>query len=71
MFDARFSRAGSRSQSGILDFPAMLLGADFFLAHRVFIAKSEGKVYITYNGGAIFDDPEKMAVASKPGDAGN
>jgi tetratricopeptide (TPR) repeat protein/predicted aspartyl protease len=32
----------------------MLLGADFLLAHRVFIANSQGKVYVTYNGGRVF-----------------
>jgi predicted aspartyl protease len=32
----------------------MLIGADFFLAHRVFVAKSQHKLYFTYNGGPIF-----------------
>jgi len=32
----------------------MLLGADFFLSHRVYIARSQGKVYFTYNGGPVF-----------------
>jgi tetratricopeptide (TPR) repeat protein len=33
----------------------MLLGADFFLSHHVYIAKSQGKVYFTYNGGPVFN----------------
>ena len=37
---------------GIAD---MLIGADFFLSHRIFIANSQAKVYITYNGGPVFD----------------
>lgn len=33
----------------------MLLGADFFKAHHVYIARSQGKVYFSYNGGPIFE----------------
>lgn len=33
----------------------MLLGADFFLAHHIYIAYSQNKLYFTYNGGAVFD----------------
>lgn len=33
----------------------MLLGADFFLAHHVYVAYSQEKVYFTYNGGRVFD----------------
>ena len=29
----------------------MLIGADFFLSHRVFVASSQRKLYFTYNGG--------------------
>jgi tetratricopeptide (TPR) repeat protein/predicted aspartyl protease len=36
-----------------LDFD-MLLGADFFLAHRVFVSNSQHKVYFSYNGGPVF-----------------
>jgi tetratricopeptide (TPR) repeat protein/predicted aspartyl protease len=32
----------------------MLLGADFFLSHRVYISHSQHKLYFTYNGGPIF-----------------
>lgn len=32
----------------------MLLGADFLLAHRLYIARSQHKVYFTYNGGSVF-----------------
>jgi len=39
--------------SGI-DGPDMLLGADFLLAHRVYFARSQEKVYFTYNGGKPF-----------------
>lgn len=32
----------------------MLLGADFFLSHRIYVANSEDKIYFTYNGGRVF-----------------
>lgn len=34
--------------------PDMLLGVDFFLAHHIYIANSQGKIYFTYNGGRVF-----------------
>ncbi len=33
----------------------MLLGADFFLSHRIYVATSQRKLYFTYNGGPVFD----------------
>jgi tetratricopeptide (TPR) repeat protein/predicted aspartyl protease len=33
----------------------MLIGADFFLSHRIYVANSQGKLYFTYNGGPVFD----------------
>jgi tetratricopeptide (TPR) repeat protein/predicted aspartyl protease len=44
---------------GIAD---MLIGADFFLSHRIFIANNQGKLYFTYNGGPVFD----LRTTSKP-----
>ncbi len=37
----------------------MLLGADFFLSHRVFVANSQHQLYFSYNGGPVFrlDEP--------------
>ena len=37
----------------------MLLGADFFLSHRIFVANSLRKIFLTYNGGPVFrlDNP--------------
>jgi tetratricopeptide (TPR) repeat protein/predicted aspartyl protease len=32
----------------------MLLGADFFLSHRIYVANGQHKVYFTYNGGPVF-----------------
>jgi tetratricopeptide (TPR) repeat protein/predicted aspartyl protease len=33
----------------------MVIGADFFLSHRIYVASSERKLYFTYNGGPIFN----------------
>ena len=33
----------------------MLLGADFFQSHRVYVANSQHMLYFTYNGGPVFD----------------
>jgi tetratricopeptide (TPR) repeat protein len=33
----------------------MLLGSDFFLAHHIYVAYSQDKIYFTYNGGPVFD----------------
>ena len=33
----------------------MLIGADFFLSHRIYVASSQKKLYFTYNGGAVFN----------------
>ncbi len=46
----------------------MLLGADFFLSHRVYVATSQEKLYFTYNGGPIFNlsAPPRQASAAPP-----
>ena len=37
-----------------LDDVDMLLGADFFLSHRVYVANRQHRLYFTYNGGPVF-----------------
>ena len=32
----------------------MVLGVDFMLAHHMYVANSQGKLYFTYNGGRVF-----------------
>src|SRR5262249_9186392 len=49
----------------------MLLGADFFLSHRVYVANSQARIYLTYNGGSIFPDGsggDKTAAGPRPAD---
>jgi tetratricopeptide (TPR) repeat protein/predicted aspartyl protease len=33
----------------------MLIGPDFFLSHRIYVANGQQKLYFTYNGGPVFD----------------
>jgi predicted aspartyl protease len=37
------------------DVADMLIGADFFLSHHVYVASSQRKLYFTYNGGPVFN----------------
>lgn len=32
----------------------MLVGIDFFLSHRIYVSKSQRRMYLTYNGGPVF-----------------
>ena len=43
----------------------MLLGADFFLSHRIFVANSQSKIYFTYNGGPVFNLAKTAASSSR------
>lgn len=47
----------------------MLLGADFFLSHHVYIANSQHKIYFTYNGGPVFNLSAKPLAAGQQVDA--
>lgn len=44
----------------------MLLGADFFLSHRIFIANSLHKAFISYAGGPVFRFDDASIAAAKP-----
>lgn len=52
-----------------LDFTDMLLGADFFISHRIFVSNKEHRIFLSYGGGPVFDlskhtDQEAPAAAS-------
>ena len=53
----------------------MLIGVDFFLSHRIYVASSQHKLYFTYNGGPVFDltstsaNPEEDNAGDEPADA--
>lgn len=54
-----------------VDAPDLVIGADFFLAHRVYISRSQEVVYFTYEGGPAFQSPTLRArEASAAGDNG-
>jgi tetratricopeptide (TPR) repeat protein len=41
----------------------MLLGSDFFVSHHVFVANSQHKLYVTYNGGPVFNLTKTLLAA--------
>lgn len=47
-------------ETSVYDFD-VLVGADFFMAHHVYVANSQRKLYFTYNGGPVFQSPEPDA----------
>ncbi len=73
-YHTREAEIGSHIKKESGDFPEMLIGRDFLFANRVYIARSQGYIYMTYNGGQIFqtdappDDAEEETAAE---DAGN
>jgi predicted aspartyl protease len=63
----RAVETGSRIPRNVVENrPDMILGADFFRAHRVLIARSQGKIYFTYKGGPIFSAPPRQLAAPAP-----
>jgi tetratricopeptide (TPR) repeat protein len=44
----------------------MLLGADFFLSHRVFVSNGQHRLYLTYNGGPVFNLANAAPAPSAP-----
>jgi len=44
----------------------MLLGADFFISHRVFISNSQRKLYFSYNGGSVFNLEAQPTTVTEP-----
>jgi tetratricopeptide (TPR) repeat protein/predicted aspartyl protease len=43
----------------------MLIGADFFVSHRIFVANREHKLFLSYNGGPVFNLSQNRAVLSQ------
>lgn len=49
----------------------MLVGADFFLSHRVYVSNQQHRLYFTYNGGQVFNlTTTPIRVAATASDAG-
>jgi hypothetical protein len=53
----RYAQSGSRTPRQLEDLPSMLVGCDFFLAHRILVLSKQHKLVFTYNGGPIFSAP--------------
>jgi len=54
----------------------MLIGDDFFLSHRIYVANGQRKLYFTYNGGSVFvlkppDQTPATAPPAAPAPMGN
>jgi clan AA aspartic protease (TIGR02281 family) len=47
-------RLGSHIPTSAIETPDMLLGADFFRSHRVYVSLAQRMVYVTYVGGPVF-----------------
>ena len=43
-----------KSVGPLADLPQMVLGTDFLRAHRVYVARSQKKLYFSYTGGTVF-----------------
>jgi|HubBroStandDraft_4_1064222.scaffolds.fasta_scaffold04214_4 predicted aspartyl protease len=57
-------QVGSYIKQSAFNEPDVIIGADFFLAHRVYIARSQGRIYFTYVGLPVFqEDPGAAAIA--------
>jgi len=58
----------TRLRIGDIDLPNadMLIGADFFLSHRIYVANSQHKLYVTYNGGPIFNLTSRTRPVPEP-----
>jgi tetratricopeptide (TPR) repeat protein len=44
----------------------MLIGADFFLSHHIYVANSQDKLYFSYNGGPVFNLAAQREAGSVP-----
>lgn len=67
--DMTYTDTGTRLRRQFVGLPQMLLGADFLRSHRVLIARSQKKMYFTYEGGTVFAKPAARgcnAPAEKP-----
>lgn len=49
-----------------LDLADMLIGADFFLSHHVYVSSKHAKLFFTYNGGPVFNLTVSPAAVAQP-----
>jgi tetratricopeptide (TPR) repeat protein/predicted aspartyl protease len=66
--DEEISNTHIRVANILLREADMLVGADFFLSHRIFVSNSQQKLYLTYSGGPVFNLANVApAAAAAPG----
>lgn len=56
-----------RIAESLIDSTDMLIGADFFLSHRIYVASKQRKLFFTYNGGPVFN----LASTPSPSSSGS
>lgn len=44
----------------------LLLGIDFFLSHRIYVSKQQSRLFVTYNGGSVFELNRSDTATSEP-----
>ena len=52
--DTIVHQVGGREENRFAAQPQMILGMDFLRAHRIFVANSQRRLYLTYTGGTVF-----------------
>jgi predicted aspartyl protease len=60
------ARVGSMIASSPEGQPQMLIGMDFFRAHRIYLARGQQKMYFTYIGGPVFLTATELAARAQP-----
>jgi tetratricopeptide (TPR) repeat protein len=72
--DEQIRQTGLRVSEMDIPDAEMLIGADFFLSHRVLVSNSQHRLYLSYNGGPVFDlgsgSDAKAVTAAGMGDSG-
>jgi predicted aspartyl protease len=64
--DEEIKNAPLEIGQSISDSYDVLIGADFFLSHHVYVANSQGKIYFTYSGGPPFRVPPPRPATTAP-----
>jgi predicted aspartyl protease len=61
-----YTETGTRLRRQFAGLPQILLGVDFLRSHRVLVARSQKKMYFTYEGGTVFPDVTTSACNAPP-----
>lgn len=63
--DRHIRTEGGRIRGPAVDINRVVIGADFLLANRVFVANSQSALYMTYSGGQVFQAESLPAPAAE------